>query len=62
MRQAPRKQPAAKRIRSEIMAKSPHLAPRPRPVGRLNGNGGFDLDIDDGGDELDQEFTRRGAA
>ncbi len=62
--EAPRK-PAAKRsnaIRSEIMAKAPHMAPRARPAGKLNGNGGFDLDIDDAGDELDQEFTRRGAA
>jgi methyl-accepting chemotaxis protein len=62
--EAPKK-PAAKRsntIRSEIMAKAPHMAPRARPAGKLNGNGGFDLDIDDAGDELDQEFTRRGAA
>jgi len=59
------KRPAAKRssaIRSEIMAKAPHLAPRSRAAGKLNGNGGFDLDIDDAGDELDSEFTRRGAA
>ena len=59
------KKPATKRsqaIRSEIMAKAPHMAPRARPASKLNGNGGFDLDIDDAGDELDQEFTRRGAA
>ncbi|MDB5541782.1 MAG: hypothetical protein JWQ89_3509 [Devosia sp.] len=59
------RKPAPKRstaIRSELMAKSPHLAPRARPAAKLNGNGGFDLDIDDAGDELDTEFTRRGAA
>jgi methyl-accepting chemotaxis protein len=59
------KQPAMKRsnaIRSELMAKAPHLKPRARAAGKLNGNGGFDLDIDDAGDELDSEFTRRGAA
>jgi len=63
------KKPAAKRsnaIRSEIMAKAPHMAPRARPTGKASGkssgNGGFDLDIDDAGDELDHEFTRRGAA
>ena len=63
--EAPRQKPAARRsnaIRSEIMAKAPHMAPRARAAGKLNGNGGFDLDIDDAGDELDQEFTRRGAA
>jgi methyl-accepting chemotaxis protein len=57
--------PATRRsnaIRSEIMAKAPHMAPRARPAARANGNGGFDLDIDDAGDELDSEFTRRGAA
>jgi methyl-accepting chemotaxis protein len=60
------KKPAQKRsaaIRTEIMAKAPHMAPRARPTAsKHNGNGGFDLDIDDAGDELDSEFTRRGAA
>ncbi|MBL8593829.1 MAG: MCP four helix bundle domain-containing protein [Devosia sp.] len=64
--EAPRKQPATRRsstaIRAELMAKAPHLSPRARPAGKLNGNGGFDLDIDDAGDELDSEFSRRGAA
>ncbi|RYE43066.1 MAG: HAMP domain-containing protein [Hyphomicrobiales bacterium] len=61
--EAPRK-PAARRsnaIRSELMAKAPHMTPRARATGK-GGNGGFDLDIDDAGDELDSEFTRRGAA
>jgi methyl-accepting chemotaxis protein len=62
--EAPKK-PAARRsgaIRRELMAKAPHMTPRARATGKLNGNGGFDLDIDDAGDELDSEFTRRGAA
>ena len=61
--EAPKK-PAARRsnaIRSELMAKAPHMTPRARATGK-GGNGGFDLDIDDAGDELDSEFTRRGAA
>ena len=34
-----------------------------KPVRAASGNGGFDLDIDDSSeDELDREFTRRGAA
>jgi len=47
-----------------VMAKAPHMAPRkpaPRPAGRTSG-GGFDLSLDDGHDELDADFTRRGAA
>ncbi|MBN9314792.1 MAG: methyl-accepting chemotaxis protein [Devosia sp.] len=53
-----RPSPKAARLRSEIMAKAPHMA-RARPAA---GSGGFDLDIDDAGDELDGDFTRRGAA
>jgi hypothetical protein len=34
----------------------------PKAAKAASGNGGFDLDIDDASDELDQEFTRRGAA
>ncbi|WP_423069377.1 methyl-accepting chemotaxis protein [Devosia sp. CN2-171] len=56
------RKPAAKpNLRSEVFAKAPHMAPR-KPAARAASNGGFDLDIDDTGDELDAEFTRRGAA
>ncbi|HWU19105.1 MAG TPA: methyl-accepting chemotaxis protein [Devosia sp.] len=48
---------AKKSLRDEVMAQAPHMArSKPRP------SGGFDLDLDDGHDELDSEFTRRGAA
>ena len=40
------------------MAKAPHMQPR-KPAAK---NGGFDLDLDDSQDDLDGEFTRRGAA
>ncbi len=46
-------------LREEIMAKSPHLARKPA---RRASSGGFDLDLDEHHDELDAEFTRRGAA
>jgi methyl-accepting chemotaxis protein len=47
-------------LHSAVMAAAPHMAPRKaqsRPA-----NGGFDLDIDNGHDDLDSDFTRRGAA
>jgi methyl-accepting chemotaxis protein len=46
-------------IREEIKVKAPHMARKP-PT-KANG-GGFDLDLDDMGDDLDGEFSRRGAA
>ncbi len=50
---------AAKRanIRAEVMAKAPHMKP-----GKAVAGGGFDLELDDARDELDGEFSRRGAA
>ena len=46
-------------LRDAIMASAPHVAIR-KPA-KANG-GGFDLDLDDGHDELDGDFSRRSAA
>lgn len=51
--------PANKDLRDAIMASAPHIAIR-KPA--KTNNGGFDLDLDDGHDDLDGEFSRRGAA
>jgi methyl-accepting chemotaxis protein len=58
------RKPAARStaLRSEIMAKAPHMSRSNAAAKPAASNGGFDLDIDDAGDELDGEFTRRGAA
>lgn len=52
-------------LKSAILAKAPHMAPRKlaqsKAPAKSNG-GGFDLDMGDAGDELDGDFTRRGAA
>ena len=48
-------------LREEIMAKAPHMARKTTPK-RAAAGGGFDLDLDDHHDDLDAEFTRRGAA
>lgn len=55
---APSAKPDLKR---EILARAPHMqkAPARAPVAS---SGGFDLDLDEGQDELDSQFTRRGAA
>ncbi|MBU1334612.1 MAG: MCP four helix bundle domain-containing protein [Alphaproteobacteria bacterium] len=55
-----RSQASSKDLREAIMASAPHIAPR-RAAKSSNG-GGFDLDLDDGHDDLDGEFSRRGAA
>ncbi|QYO79132.1 HAMP domain-containing protein [Devosia salina] len=51
-------------IRAQILAKAPHMNPRkPGKAKPKAGNGGgFDLDMGDAGDDLDGDFTRRGAA
>ena len=51
-------------LKEAILAGAPHMtAPRkPAPKAKASSGGGFDLDLDDGRDELDNEFTRRGAA
>ena len=51
--------PTSSVMREAIMANAPHLSRK--PVKAAN-NGGFDLDLDDGQDALDGEFSRRGAA
>ncbi len=51
-------------LRKAVMAKAPHMAPR-KTAGKAKASqgGGFDLDLGgDGHDDLDGEFTRRGAA
>jgi methyl-accepting chemotaxis protein len=52
-------------LKSAILAKAPHMAPRKlaqsKAPAKSNG-GGFDLDMGDAGDDLDGDFTRRGAA
>jgi methyl-accepting chemotaxis protein len=49
-------------MREAVLAKAPHmrkpkLARKPQDTG-----GGFDISLDEGADDLDAEFTRRGAA
>ncbi len=45
-----------KSLRAAVLAAAPHMT---RKAGG-RANGGFDLDLQDGDDELDAEFTRRG--
>ena len=49
-------------LRDAVMAKAPHMAPAKADSGKKTKGGGFELDLDDGHDELDGEFSRRGAA
>jgi methyl-accepting chemotaxis protein len=55
--------PSNAAMREAIMANAPHIATK-KPVGKPSkpNSGGFDLDLDDGHDALDGEFSRRGAA
>jgi methyl-accepting chemotaxis protein len=62
-----RDEPAAARakasgndLREAVMAGAPHMATR--KSARSGNKGGFDLDLDDGQDALDSEFSRRGVA
>jgi len=57
---APVAKPARSRksLRAEVMAKAPHMKKAARPAT----GGGFELELDDAHDELDSEFSRRGAA
>ncbi|HEV7719277.1 MAG TPA: methyl-accepting chemotaxis protein [Arsenicitalea sp.] len=52
--------PAKANLREHVMASSPHMARK--KAGQPASSGGFDLDLDNGHDELDTDFTRRGAA
>ena len=51
-------------LKSAILAKAPHMAPRKpaRAKSKSGSGGGFDLDMGDAEDDLDGDFTRRGAA
>jgi methyl-accepting chemotaxis protein len=54
------KKPAKRDLRSAVMASAPHMSKAPA---RAKANsGGFDLDLEGGSDDLDDEFSRRGAA
>ena len=56
--------PTSAGMREAIMAKSPHLKANKASASKKasSNGGGFDLNLDDGQDELDGEFSRRGAA
>jgi methyl-accepting chemotaxis protein len=65
-RQNPAAAPAAAAepdLRTAVMARAPHMN-RPKPTRKpdARSNGGFDIALDDGPDDLDAEFSRRGAA
>jgi methyl-accepting chemotaxis protein len=51
-------------LKAQIMAKAPHMAGRKPAKAKASASstGGFDLDMGDGVDDLDAEFSRRGAA
>ena len=51
---------SASHLRSAVMASAPHMTTRPKANG--HNPGGFALDLDEAGDELDAEFTRRSSA
>jgi methyl-accepting chemotaxis protein len=55
-RKAKGKSAKAGSLHDELLAKAPHMARR------AASSGGFDLDLGDGQDELDAEFTRKDAA
>ena len=57
---APQRARRSAQLQQEILSKAPHLTRKKTPA-RTTG-GGFDLELDDMGDDLDSEFTRRGAA
>ncbi|HEV7719276.1 MAG TPA: methyl-accepting chemotaxis protein [Arsenicitalea sp.] len=53
--------PPKANLREHVMASAPHMAPR-KKASKPASSGGFDLDLEDGHDDLDSEFARRGAA
>lgn len=61
------RRPARDGLKDAILAGAPHMAGAAktraqRPAASRAASGGFDLDLGDSTDELDGEFTRRGAA
>jgi methyl-accepting chemotaxis protein len=59
---SPAKKHAKADLREAVMASAPHMAQRKPSAKMSHGGGGFALDLDDGHDDLDGEFSRRGAA
>ncbi|CAN7559931.1 HAMP domain-containing methyl-accepting chemotaxis protein [Devosia sp. LjRoot3] len=57
---APPARKAKRDLRSAVMATAPHMSKA--PVRAKANSGGFDLDLEGGSDDLDDEFSRRGAA
>ncbi len=54
----------SQKIRRELAKKAPHMAPaaqKKRPA-RSSAGGGFELDLNDARDDLDEQFTKRNAA
>jgi methyl-accepting chemotaxis protein len=51
---------ATARLREAVLTKAPHM--QPRKAAAKPASGGFDLDLGENQDDLDSEFTRRGAA
>ncbi len=50
-------------LKQAILARAPHMTPRKSASkAKVASSGGFDLDLDDGHDDLDADFSRRGAA
>jgi methyl-accepting chemotaxis protein len=55
-------------LKAAILAKAPHMTAKAKPSkparakAKSGAGGGFDLDMGDAGDDLDGDFTRRGAA
>jgi methyl-accepting chemotaxis protein len=47
------------KLRKQVLAAAPHMA---RAARKSAGSGGFELDLDDGHDDLDDDFTRRNVA
>jgi methyl-accepting chemotaxis protein len=51
---------ATAKLRDAVLTKAPHM--QPRKAAAKPASGGFDLDLGENQDDLDSEFTRRGAA
>ena len=60
--EAPAAAPARPNLREAVLAKAPHMQHRKPSRAPAGNKGGFDLDLGDSHDDLDGEFTRRGAA
>ena len=54
----------SQKIRKELTEKARHMAtaPQKKRANRPAGGGGFDLDLNDQGDDLDKEFSKRSVA